>query len=68
MFVDAASVITRIWLADARYRKIKQRGNIYLAVPDQFFESLGLDLGLKVTTLETQFAVNANYRNLLIEF
>jgi cyclopropane fatty-acyl-phospholipid synthase-like methyltransferase len=68
MFVDAASVIMRIWLADARYRKIKQRGNSYLAVPDQFLESLGLDLGLKVTTLETQFTVNANYKNLLIEF
>ena len=68
MFVDAAMVIARIWLADARYREIKQGGNSYLDVPDRFLESLGLDLGLKVTTLETQFTVNANYRNMLIEF
>ena len=68
MFVDAASVIARIWLTDARYRKIKQQGNSYLDVPDRFIESLGLDLGLKVTTLETQFTVNANYKNVLIEF
>ena len=68
MFVDAASVIMRIWLADARYREIKQRSNSYLEVPDRFLESLGRELGLKVTTLETQFTVNANYRNMLIEF
>ena len=68
MFVDAARVVTRIWLADARYREIKQRGNSYLDVPDRFLESLGHDLGLKVTTLETQFTVNANYQNVLIEF
>ena len=68
MFMDAARVITSIWLTDARYRKIKKRGNSYLEVPDRFIESLGGDLGVKVTTLETQFTVNANYKNVLIEF
>ena len=68
MFMDVARVITRIWLTEARYRKIKKRGNSYLEVPDRFIESLGGDLGIKVTTLETQFTVNANYKNVLLEF
>jgi len=68
MLMDAASVIARIWLADARYRKIKQRGNSYLDVPDGYLESLGRELGLKVTALDTQFTVNANYKNVLVEF
>ena len=68
MLIDAVSVVTRIWLNDSRYRKIKQRGNSYLDVPERYVESLGLDLGLKVTTIETQFTVNANYQNVLIEF
>ena len=68
MLIDAVSVVTRIWLSDSRYRKIKQRGNSYLDVPERHLQSLGLDLGLKVTTLETQLTVNANYQNVLIEF
>ena len=68
MLIDAVSVVTRIWLSDARYRKIKQRGNSYLDVPERFLHSLGLDLGAKVTTLDTQLTVNANYQNVLIEF
>lgn len=68
MFVDAASVIMRIWLSDYHYRKIKRRGSSYLEVPETYIESLGQELGIKVARLETQFTVNANYRNILIEF
>ena len=68
MVVDVIGLLCKIWLADARYRKVKQRGNSYLHIPDGFLESLGTQLGIKVTTLQTQFTVNANYKNVLIVF
>ena len=68
MVVDVIRLLCKIWFADARYRKVKQRGNSYLHIPDGFLESLGDQLDIKVTALETQFTVNANYRNVLIVF
>ena len=68
MAIDAASILAKLWLVDARYRKIKNKGNSYLDVPELFLESLGHELGLKVISLDTQFTVNAHYKNVLIEF
>ena len=68
MVVDVIGLLCKIWLADARYRKVKQRGHSYLQIPDGFWESLGVELGIKVTTLPTQFTVNANYKNVLMVF
>ena len=68
MFLDALTLITRIWLSDPHYRKIKQRGDSYLSIPDAYLLELGKELGLKVTVLENQFTVNANYRNVLVEY
>ena len=68
MFFDALKLMTRIWLSDPYYRKIKQRGDSYLSIPDTYLPALGKELGLKVTILDNQFTVNANYRNVLVEF
>ena len=68
MAIDAASILAKLWLVDARYRKLKNKGNSYLDVPELFLESLGHELGLKVISLDTQFTVNAHYKNVLIEF
>ena len=68
MFFDALKLMTRIWLSDPYYRKIKQRGDSYLSIPDTYLPALGKELGLKVTILDNQFTVNANYRNVLVEY
>ena len=63
MAIDAATILSKLWLVDTRYRKIKNKGNSYLDVPVLFIESLGHELGLIVISLETQLTVNANYKN-----
>ena len=68
MFVDALKLITRIWLVDPNYRKIKQGGDSYLSIPDTYLMELGAELGVKVTNVETQLTVNANYKHVLIEY
>ncbi len=68
MFVDALKLIARIWLVDPNYRKIKQGGDSYLIIPDTYLMELGEELGVKVTNVETQLTVNANYRHVLIEY
>ena len=68
MFIDAFKLISRIWLVDPNYRKIKQGGDSYLIIPDTYLMELGEELGVKVTNVETQLTVNANYRHVLIEY
>ena len=68
MFVDALKLIARIWLVDPNYRKIKQGGDSYLSIPDTYLMELGAELGVKVTNVETQLTVNANYKHVLIEY
>jgi len=68
MFVDALKLIARIWLVDPNYRKIKQGGDSYLSIPDTYLMELGAELGVKVTNIETQLTVNANYKHVLIEY
>lgn len=68
MFVDALKLIARIWLVDPNYRKIKQGGESYLSIPDTYLMELGAELGVKVTNIETQLTVNANYKHVLIEY
>ena len=68
MFVDALKLIASIWLVDPNYRKIKQGGDSYLSIPDTYLMELGAELGVKVTNIETQLTVNANYQHVLIEY
>ncbi|HCU80891.1 MAG TPA: hypothetical protein DGN60_06980, partial [Chloroflexi bacterium] len=68
MFIDALKLISKIWLLDTNYRKIKQGGDSYLILPDTYLMELGEELGVKVTDVETQLTVNANYKHVLIEY
>ncbi|MFQ5626465.1 MAG: class I SAM-dependent methyltransferase, partial [Methyloligellaceae bacterium] len=68
MLLDVAAMTLKMWLVDPGYRRVKAGGRSYLHIPDGYFARLGARLGIRITRLETQFTINANYGNVLVEF
>lgn len=67
MLLPVVSMIYKTWFGDSQYRNVKSEQR-YLDIPDGYFDTLGQRLGVRATYLDTQFTINTNYQNVLIEF